>query len=231
MEKNTTCILIVDFGSQYTRLIQRRLEEQGFSCELIEAENYSDSLTFNPAGIILSGGPQSVSQINSKFTPSAIYNNNCPVLGICFGLQFLIHHSSGSIKQQSGREYGKATVFYDKHYKDKVSILLGVTLRTQTVWMSHSDCCESIPESFICFAKTNNNIPAVVAHEGKKIIGLQFHPEVYHTQQGTRMLTHFAERVCNLKRKSLGSLSIGHIIDEIKSKAPHGRILCLVLCE
>jgi GMP synthase (glutamine-hydrolysing) len=225
MEEKMTGILIIDFGSQYTRLIQRRLEEQGFSCKLVEADNYSNLPAFSPSGIILSGGPQSASQINRKLTPSSIYKHNCPILGICFGLQFLIHHSSGSIKQERGREYGKTTVFYDKSQQDKVTKLLGVTLKSQTVWMSHSDCCESLPEQFICLAKTNNNIPAVVAHKEKKIIGLQFHPEVYHSQQGTRMLTHFAERVCNLERQALGKLSLGHIIDEIKSKASHGRIL------
>jgi GMP synthase (glutamine-hydrolysing) len=194
-------ILILDFGSQYTQLIARRIREVGVYCELrawdITAQEIRE---FNPRGIILSGGPESVHAENSPRAPDCVFNLNIPVLGICYGMQTMAEQFGGKVHSSDVHEFGYAQVNVNAEssllhdIKDHVCAKTGVGLLD--VWMSHGDKVVGLPEGFTLVASTDTCPIAAIANEEKKLYGIQFHPEVTHTKQGTRMFEHFALEIC-----------------------------------
>ena len=194
-------ILILDFGSQYTQLIARRIREIGVYCELWSWDvTEEDIREFNPNGIVLAGGPESVTAPNSPRAPEYVFTAGVPVLGICYGMQTMSEQLGGKVIKGEGEgEFGYAqvemleTCNLFKAIEDAVSAN-GNTLLD--VWMSHGDKVSAIPEGFVQVAKTATCQFAAMANEEKKFYGVQFHPEVTHTRQGARMLEHFVKDIC-----------------------------------
>lgn len=203
-------ILILDFGSQYTQLIARRLREMQVYCEIVPY--YLDPNEFDAAGlkgIILSGSPASVRQ-NSPLIPSALWLQiGVPVLGICYGAQWMVHAHGGTVSASKQREYGPATLELSLPSKLFTDLITG-----RTVWMSHGDSIQHLPEGFQCIAKTPEIPVAAFQHKDLLWFGLQFHPEVVHSQDGAAILRNFVYSVCGCD----GDWTEGHFIDEAIQK-------------
>lgn len=192
-------ILILDFGSQYTQLIARRVREIGVYCEIrafdITAEKIKE---FAPQGIILAGGPESVTELGSPRAPEIVFEMDVPVLGICYGMQTMAEQLGGKVSGSDEREFGYANVkvetagallsgIHDEIDGDEASL---------SVWMSHGDKVTQMPADFTCMASTESAPIAGMSHESKRFYGLQFHPEVTHTQQGGAVLERFVKDIC-----------------------------------
>lgn len=194
-------ILILDFGSQYTQLIARRVREIGVYCELWSWDvEESDIKEFNPSGIILAGGPESVTAENSPRAPEYVFNAGVPVLGICYGMQTMSHQLGGAVIKGEGEgEFGYAQIEVKsesallKNIEDAVSF---DDHRLLDVWMSHGDKVSAIPENFTTVANTATCEFAAIADEERRFYGVQFHPEVTHTTQGGEMLRNFVVDIC-----------------------------------
>lgn len=194
-------ILILDFGSQYTQLIARRIREIGVYCELwswdVEEQDIRD---FNANGIILAGGPESVTAEGSPRAPEYVFNAGVPVLGICYGMQTMSHQLGGAVIKGEGEgEFGYAQVEVQAASKFFNAIEDGLAENGNPlldVWMSHGDKVSAIPDDFITIANTETCQFAAIANEEKRFYGVQFHPEVTHTRQGERMLRNFVVDIC-----------------------------------
>ena len=186
-------ILILDFGSQVTQLIGRRLRELNVFCE-IYPYNKVPALDASVKGVILSGSPCSVRQSNAPQVDVSAFKGRLPLLGICYGAQYLAHHFGGRVEASDSREYGRAllTVTADS------PLLKGVSRRTQ-VWMSHGDSISALPEGAEVIASTEDVVNAAYQFKGEPTYAVQFHPEVYHTAEGSRMLENFAKGICGCK--------------------------------
>lgn len=188
-------VLILDFGSQYTQLIARRIREQNVYCEIWSCLTpFSKIADFKPAAIILSGGPASVLKKDSPKVDKKIYELGIPVLGICYGMQLITHQWQGKIVSAKTREYGPAHI----QIKKKSILLKGVKTKS-TVWMSHGDSLKRLPEGFELLAETTNGVPAIMADNKRNIYALQFHPEVHHTEFGKTLLKNFLFKIVKLK--------------------------------
>jgi GMP synthase (glutamine-hydrolysing) len=189
-------IVVIDFGSQYNQLIARRVRENRVYCQIeppsISAREIS---SLNPRGIILSGGPGSIYEADSPKVDPAIFDLGIPVLGICYGMQFMIHATGGSVARASKREYG----FAELHVLEKEGIFGGMPDKT-TCWMSHGDSIQKLPRDFTVIGSTANTKFAAATNARKKLWGLQFHPEVAHTPMGKRMLQNFLFEICGCER-------------------------------
>lgn len=189
-------VLILDFGSQYTQLIARKIRELQFYCEIHPCSlSMAKIQKMNPAGIIFSGGPASVYEEDAADIDKEIFSLNKPILGICYGLQLITYKLSGTVEHGEKQEYGKAKL---KIKKSKSEFLKGIENHTQ-VWMSHGDKVSSLPEGFSAIASTKSSPYAVIANKKKKIYGVQFHPEVQHTSLGKTFLKNFCSQICQLK--------------------------------
>lgn len=189
-------ILVLDFGSQYTQLIARRIREQKVYCE-IQPFNISIEEIKNiaPKGIILSGGPSSVFAEEAPICTTEVFSLNIPVLGICYGLQLMCHLLGGKVESSTKREYGKATIRVDT---DR-GIFDGFEfLEELNVWMSHGDRVELLPKGFERVAFNDSSPYAAIANSEKKFYGVQFHPEVVHTKKGTNLLRNFYSLYANV---------------------------------
>jgi len=192
-------ILILDFGSQFTQLIARRVRELNVYCEIHPYDMAgNDIIQFNPKAIILSGGPESVTELNDVKAPESIFNMGIPLLGICYGMQTMAEQLGGKVNTSSMREFGHATVRARGHS----NLLTDIQDDTNEqghgllhVWMSHGDRVEELPEGFKVIASTDNAPIAAIADEERKFYGLQFHPEVTHTTQGIEILGRFIHQV------------------------------------
>ena len=186
-------ILILDFGSQVTQLIGRRLRELNVFCE-IYPYNKVPALDASVKGVILSGSPCSVRQPNAPQVDVSAFKGRLPLLGICYGAQYLAHHFGGRVEASDTREYGRAllTVTADS------PLLKGVSRQTQ-VWMSHGDSISALPEGAEVIASTADVVNAAYQFKGEPTYAVQFHPEVYHTTEGSRMLENFAKGICGCK--------------------------------
>ena len=192
-------ILILDFGSQYTQLIARRVREIGVYCELwahdVDAEEIKK---FNPNGVILSGGPESVSESDTPRATEAVFSLGCPVLGICYGMQTMSAQFGGKVESSDHREFGYAQVTVT----GASPLLEGLQDSEENgksvldVWMSHGDKVTVLPEGFECIASTGSAPIAAIANEEKRFYGVQFHPEVTHTAQGKKLLEQFVLTIC-----------------------------------
>ncbi|WP_114417013.1 glutamine-hydrolyzing GMP synthase [Marinospirillum perlucidum] len=196
-------ILILDFGSQYTQLIARRVREIGVYCEIRPFDLGDEAVReFNPQGIILAGGPESVPEAGSPRAPESVFNLGVPVLGICYGMQTMAAQLGGSVQGSKVHEFGYAQIQLEaesglfKGIKDHVADNGQALL---DVWMSHGDKVDSLPPEFVITASTPSCPIAAMAWEDKKFYGVQFHPEVTHTLQGKRILEHFLLNICQCK--------------------------------
>lgn len=207
-------ILILDFGSQYTQLIARRVRELGVYCELWAWDVSADDIKeFQPSGIILSGGPESVTAPDSPRAPDYVFEAGVPVLGICYGMQTMAVQLGGQVQGSDEREFGYAQVeriapcplFH--HIEDSVHDNGNPLL---DVWMSHGDKVSAVPKGFQVVAQTESCPIAAMADEERDFYGVQFHPEVTHTRQGLRMLEHFVLELCECEQRWTPT----HIIDD-----------------
>ncbi len=188
-------ILILDFGSQYSQLIARRVRELGVYCELHAFDmSEEDIKAFHPKGIILSGGPESVTEANSPRAPEIVFNLGIPVLGICYGMQTMAQQLGGLVESSNVREFGYAEV----HIDQADSLFKGIEDRANfiDVWMSHGDKVTRLPQDFIITASTPSCPIAAMSCESKNFYGMQFHPEVTHTLQGEALLGRFVRDIC-----------------------------------
>ncbi len=203
-------VLILDFGSQYTQLIARRIREEKVYCEIYPCTLPLESIqTFAPQAIVLSGGPASVLAKNSPKIDKKIFSLGIPVLGICYGLQLMAHLLGGKVVKALKREYGQALL----HVTDHSSLLLEGLSESTVVWMSHGDSISKIPPGFQIVGQTANGIIAAIADREKKLFALQFHPEVVHTEQGRQILKNFLFKIAG----TLPDWSMGSFIkDEVK---------------
>ena len=189
-------ILIIDFGSQYNQLIARRVRENQVYCLIEPPTIKADAIKrLDPEGIILSGGPSSIYEKNSPKIDPEVFKLDIPILGICYGLQFMVAALGGSVKRSGKREYG----FAELNIKSRTGIFEGIHQKTQC-WMSHGDSIEKLPGGFWVSASTENTAVAAAAHRSRRLIGVQFHPEVAHTPMGQKMLQNFLFGVCGCKR-------------------------------
>lgn len=196
-------ILILDFGSQYSQLIARRIRELGVYCEVHSALFTNEEiLQFAPSGIILSGGPESVTAMETPRAPQIIFTLNRPILGICYGMQTMAEQLGGQVASHQLREFGYAQVAV----REPSQLLAGIedhitqeNLSLLDVWMSHGDQVSRLPHSFKIIASTSNCPIAGMADEARQFYGLQFHPEVSHTRQGKRILERFVFDICQCK--------------------------------
>ncbi len=212
MEKKT--VVVLDFGSQYTQLILRRVRELGFYAELIPYdEPWENVQKLSPSAFILSGGPASVYDENSPKIPSYVFESNLPVLGICYGLQALVHQIGGRVEKSTHREFGPAQLEVVKH----IGIFEGVPNKF-TVWMSHSDRVEILPDGFEVMARSENSPYAAIRSLDNKYYGVQFHPEVVHTQHGKDILRNFLTVVAKLSPNWLMKNLAEELINELRKK-------------
>ena len=213
-------ILILDFGSQYTQLIARRVREIGVYCEIVACDVSSDRIAeFAPRGIILSGGPDSVTQCDTPRIDTIIFDLGVPVLGICYGMQAMVAQLGGAVDVGSHREFGYAEVrphghspllrdIQDRYSRSGHSVL--------DVWMSHGDRVIEMPQGFVLIASSDNAPIAGIADESKSLYGLQFHPEVTHTEQGPAIYRRFVRDICSCSGGWTAQNIVEHTIDHIR---------------
>lgn len=212
-------IIILDFGSQYNQLIARRIRELGVYSEVLPFDtSLEEILAKEPAGIILSGGPSSVNIENARLVDSALFEKNIPVLGICYGMQLITHLLGGTVKKGEKGEYGKATLEIQRSN----ALLSGVS-RHSTVWMSHFDEVQDVPAGFAINAVSD--VISAISNESKKIYGVQFHPEVSHTEEGPRMIENFVFNICNAPKNWELTNYIDKTVAEIKEKVGDQKVI------
>jgi GMP synthase (glutamine-hydrolysing) len=212
-------IVVLDFGSQYSHLICRRIREFSVYAELVPYDiSYEELQKLNPTGIIFSGGPSSVYSSDAPMPENKIFDMNLPLLGICYGHQLIVNKFGGKVKR-ANKEYGSSLLTIDS---DK-DLLNGVG-ESVRAWMSHGDEAEQIPEGFKVIGHTKSAKAAAIAYEEKSIYGIQFHPEVVHTEQGTEILKNFVLKVCGAKQDWTMEGFIDTAVEKI-SKI-EGNVLC-----
>lgn len=217
-------ILILDFGSQYTQLIARRLREQGVFAEILPYyAKLGDIKAKSPKGIILSGGPASVYDENAYFCDDGVFALGVPVLGICYGMQLIAHKFGAKVVPATHKEYGKAQVKITSQ-----SPLFTDLPSSQIVWMSHADRVEDIPTSFEILASSDNSPCCAFAEPKNRLYALQFHPEVQHSEFGTRMLKNFAKFICGCESTwNMGSFAKAQS-EQIRALVGSDKVLCAV---
>ncbi len=219
--KHSEWIAILDYGSQVTQLIARRIREQKVYCEIIRFDTKAADLAKRaPKGIILSGGPASVTDQGSPLCDPAIFDLNIPILGICYGMQMTSQTLGGKVHRGTKREYGKAMMQVTK----TCPLFQGLEKNLQ-VWMSHGDKVETLPAGFEAVAVSDNCPYAAMQNTAKKIYGVQFHPEVVHTPQGAQMLGNFAYNVCGCSGDWKMSKFIEDNIAAIRAKVGEDHVL------
>ena len=219
-------ILILDFGSQYTPLIARRIREQHVYCEVHPYDMpESEIQLFAPKGIILSGGPETVTLDTTPRAPKIVFDLGCPVLGICYGMQTMAEQLGGKVVTCSHREFGYARA----EITSSTELLAEITDKSGNaaldVWMSHGDHVEQVPQGFEIILKTPNTPIAGMADSTRRFYGLQFHPEVTHTQQGKEILERFVAKICHCQSSWTAHNILEHEITEIKDKVGGEKVL------
>jgi len=212
-------IVVLDFGSQYSHLICRRIREFAVYCELVSFDISADELKkHNPKGIIFSGGPSSVYDPNAPIPETEVFNMNIPILGICYGHQLIVNNFGGKIKRVN-KEYGSSLLSIDND-QDLLSGI-GESIRA---WMSHGDEAEEVPSGFEIIGHTQNAKAAAIAAKDKAVYGIQFHPEVMHTEQGNEILKNFVLKICGAKQDWTMEAFIESTVENL-SKI-EGNVLC-----
>jgi GMP synthase (glutamine-hydrolysing) len=214
-------ILVLDFGGQYNQLIARRVREQNVYCRMLPYDTSVEKIkSLAPKGIIFTGGPNSVYAENAPLVSKELFELEIPVLGICYGCQLIAHLLGGSVKKGDSREYGRQNIEY---FQSK--LFEEVPLKA-VCWMSHTDLVEKLPPGFEIIASTSTCKAAAIENKEKNIYGLQFHPEVYHTDSGSKILRNFLYNVCKVKGDWIMSDFAAEKIREIKEKTKNGKVLC-----
>jgi len=218
-------ILIVDFGSQYTQLIARRVRECGIYSEIHPYNISMDRVkSLSPKGIIFSGGPASVYEKNAPLCDPALLRMGIPVLGICYGMQLIAQLLGGEVTHSEKREYGKAKLILDRD--GKLFKGLGRTGSQLVVWMSHGDNVKTLPRGFHAIAHSKNTPFAAIEESKKRIYGLQFHPEVVHTQRGLDLIKNFLFHVCGCSNLWTMESFLEQTSHDLKKRIGRGKIIC-----
>lgn len=221
LEINRQMIIILDFGSQYSELIARRIRETEVYSEVISYRTSAEKLKqLNPMGIILSGGPNSVYDDRAPQCDPEIWNLGIPVLGVCYGMQLMVKQLGGEVERAKRAEYGKARIKID----DPTDLLTNVE-NDSIMWMSHADSCTKLPDGFVVLAHTENTHCAAIAEHQQKLFGVQFHPEVVHSQYGSALIRNFVYHICGCEPTWTTKTFIEQSISEIRAKVGDKRVL------
>ncbi len=225
LDQNLDKVVIIDFGSQFTQLIARRIRELGVFSEIVSHKKIKTSgINQSVKGIILSGGPLNVYQINKYSFDKKILELNIPILGICFGHQILSKLNGGRVRQSKHREFGLANIF-----KKRDSLLTknfyGIK-KTKEVWMSHADQVSKLPKNFQVIASSTNSKYAIVENKLKKYYGVQFHPEVTHTQNGKKLISNFVFLICKIKKNWSSKDQKIKLINEVRDQVGSNKVIC-----
>jgi GMP synthase (glutamine-hydrolysing) len=224
-DTHTDTVLIIDFGSQVTQLIARRVREAGVYSEIVPFNAADDALArLNPRAVILSGGPASVTEMGTPRAPDWVFAENLPVLGICYGEQTMVAQLGGQVEAGHDREFGRAEIEVTRDTR----LFEGIWKpgEKHTVWMSHGDRVTELPDGFEVVAVSKGAPFAAIADEARDFYAVQFHPEVVHTPDGARLLSNFVHKVAGLA----GDWSMAHFrsaaIEQIKAQVGDGRVIC-----
>jgi GMP synthase (glutamine-hydrolysing) len=218
---NRQMIVILDFGSQYSELIARRIRETEVYSEVISYRTSAEKLAaLNPKGIILSGGPNSVYDERAPQCDPKIWDLNIPVLGVCYGMQLMVQQLGGDVERAQRAEYGKASLLID----DPTDLLTNVE-EASTMWMSHADSCTQLPPGFEILAHTENTPCAAIAHHQRQLYGVQFHPEVVHSEYGLALIRNFVYHICNCQPTWTTEAFVEEAIREVRAKVGDKRVL------
>ncbi|MGO9405268.1 MAG: glutamine-hydrolyzing GMP synthase [Terriglobales bacterium] len=218
----TQSIVVLDFGAQYSQLIARRIREQKvFSVVLPFNASLGEIRSYSPVGIILSGGPSSVYDKGAPLADQSVFELGIPVLGICYGLQFMVYALGGKVRPAAKREYGHAKV----EIQESDSLLFQGLPKLLGVWMSHGDSAEELPAGFRLTAKTPNAVAAIENAE-RKMWAVQFHPEVHHTPLGSDILRNFALGICGAKPFWTPQHFIDATVEQVRQQVGSGRAIC-----
>ena len=221
LEVNRQMIAILDFGSQYSELIARRIRETEVYSEVISYRTTAEQLRqLNPKGIILSGGPSSVYAENAPKCDPELWNLGIPILGVCYGMQLMVQQQGGKVEAADRAEYGKASI----HIDDPTDLLTNVDEGT-TMWMSHGDSVMKLPEGFEIMAHTDNTPNAVIANHGRKMYGVQFHPEVVHSLGGMALIRNFVYHICECEPTWTTDAFVEEAIREVRARVGDKRVL------
>jgi len=215
-------ILIVDYGSQYTQLIARRIREQHVFCRIVPPKELTPRALheLNPKGLILSGGPNSVYQPHAPLPPRRIFDARIPTLGICYGMQAMAHILGGRVRRAGKREYGKAVL----NVTQPDGLFKGAQ-REFVSWMSHGDLVSRVPKGFAVSARTRNTATAAMADTRRRLYGLQFHPEVVHTEEGNRILKNFLFRICGCRGEWTMRSFVKEAVHRIRQQVGTARVV------
>jgi GMP synthase (glutamine-hydrolysing) len=217
----TEQIVILDFGSQYTQVIARRIRECQVFSQILRFDTSAAKLAaLKPRGLILSGGPASVYGKGAPRCDPAIWNPGIPVLGICYGMQLMAHQLGGRVEKGEKREYGHARV----EVTGESALFAGMESQQQ-VWMSHGDRLTKMPDGFVAVAQSTNSPYAVVADPRRNLFGLQFHPEVHHTPNGKQIISNFVHGVCGCGRNWTMKSFIDHAVEETRTTVGKDRVI------
>ncbi|SFM12168.1 GMP synthase (glutamine-hydrolysing) [Paenibacillus sp. 1_12] len=222
MDKPNEIIVVLDFGGQYNQLIARRIRDLGVYSELLPYNTSAEKLKqLQPKGIVFSGGPSSVYGDNSPLVDPAVYDLGIPIFGICYGMQLMAHQLQGKVEKAAKREYGKAEVDFAEHCQ----LVQGLD-KQQTVWMSHGDHVVELPEGFVVDASTESAPIAAMSHPGKKLLAVQFHPEVRHSIYGNDIIRNFLYEVCGCDGNWTMESFIEDTIRDIRNQVGDKKVLC-----
>ncbi len=214
-------IVILDFGSQYSELIARRIRETQVYSEVLSYRTTAEQLRqLSPKGIILSGGPNSVYDSNAPHCDPEIWTLGIPILGVCYGMQVMVQQLGGGVERAERGEYGKAALIVDDADSLFAEVVNGVTM-----WMSHGDSVTSLPEGFECLAHTDNTPCAAIADRTRQFYGVQFHPEVVHSLGGQVLLRNFVYQVCACEPTWTTEAFVEEAIREVKARVGEKRVL------
>ncbi|WP_029007089.1 glutamine-hydrolyzing GMP synthase [Azospirillum halopraeferens] len=218
-------VLILDFGSQFTQLIARRVRESGVYCEIHPFSMSADAIrAFAAKGIILSGGPASVTEANAPRAPEVVFELGVPVLGVCYGQQTMCQQLGGTVRGSDHREFGRAFV----EVKETCALFDGLwsTGTREQVWMSHGDRVTALPDGFRTVAVSDGAPFAAIADDARQFYGVQFHPEVVHTPHGAQLLANFVHRVAGCKGDWTMAAFRRQAVEAIRSRVGAGKVIC-----
>ena len=215
-------IVILDYGSQYTQLIARKIRECNVHSIILPFDSSDETITkYNIKGIILSGGPSSVYEDNAPKLLKTIFDHNVPILGICYGFQLLVNYYNGLVKSSKKAEYGHSNI----NIKCDSKLFEGVDL-VSNVWMSHGDKVKQIPDNWTITSTSDNNIISSSENKIKNIFGVQFHPEVYHTKDGFKIIDNFLFKICNANNNWTPDNFINQSIEKIRTTVKDNKVIC-----
>lgn len=218
---NNELILVMDFGGQYNQLIARRVREANVYCEVVPYNTSIEKIkSKNPKGIIFTGGPASVLDPRAPYCSKEVFELGVPVLGICYGMQLMSKMLGGEVEKAAQREYGKVAIRISK------SELFELVPENTTCWMSHTYFVSSLPQGFNTIAQTESCPNAAMENKEKQLYGVQFHPEVMHTPEGSKMLYNFLYKICGCAGDWKMSFFVDQSIADIRRKVGDGKVLC-----